>query len=317
MSATTLRRIRPLAAVALAATPLLAHRAPAQGYNTLTAGQTLASACAGSTNGGGRGFAGGGASSGFTVNESVCMAQVGGGLTTAAVTMPDVAPQILTASGQADWGTLRFSAEQHVAQWHPQGLYFPATRGEAGFRDRLTFIDPLFTGQQGSFTADLHLTGSLYAKGIQGLGWVNVSLWQNGQPTSLFNVGIGSDPDVHVYDEILQATVPVTFGTPFDIGLFAYAVASARSEGTNVLAGDVLGDFTHTLQWTGVTVATAGGQAVTGFTVASASGSDWVLGPTAVPPTTAPEPATLALLLVGLGGLAVAARRRNLGWRVR
>ena len=301
---------RAVAALALSLAAVAPRAADAQQYFTMTAGQIGAGACTGSTGGEGLGHAGGYPTEYFFRAPFHCDVKIG---TTAPVSAASavggIAPQSLMAAGSADWGTLKFYAEEHIQNWQNQGLTFPRAFAQVGFRDRITIVDPTRTGQQGMLTGQLHLTGTLYGHGDQGGARAQVSLIHNGVGTTLATHSAGQEPTnvIHVIDEILQASIPFTFGTPFDLGLFAYAVTSNRSEGgLNHLPGDAAADFRNTLRWLGATATTAGGAPVTGFTVASASGTGWLVGTTAVP-----EPSTVALVAGGLAALGVATRRRR------
>ena len=312
-----MQRCRRLALVAAVA-PLALASAVARGqelgksFSTMTPPSVLAGACTGSTGGEGNGFAGADPTeASFNVSHRLCDIKTANGPVSATSTFPGVAPQQLHAHASADYGIARVFAEQHVQNWQNQGLVFPRSVGQAGWVDQLVISAPGLDGQAGSLTGVVHIDGTFFAHGHQGFGGYNAAAYSSttgNAPISIFNFGAQDDPAIHVFDELRQVTLQFVYGTPFTVGVFARAFASNASEGgANHIPGDVLVDFDESLVWQGIQSVTAGGQAVSGYSITTASGRNWLVGPTA----TVPEPTTVALLGGGLAALAAAARRRR------
>jgi hypothetical protein len=130
--------------------------------------------------------------------------------------------------------------------------------------------------------------------------------------------GIGNDPNGdksfssgRVQD--VAVTVQFTFGTVFTLGYSMVADGTAQSSlsaykitGGGGASGTA--DLSHTLLWGGIdSVITAGGNAVSGYSVSSSSGFDYTQPAAAVP-----EPSAGILLMAGLAGLALYGRKRQL-----
>jgi hypothetical protein len=301
--------------LAVAASLALATAAGAQEpdrrYGSMTPPSALAGACAGSTSGGGLGRAGQQATETHYCTPGVdCDIRTANGPVSASVTKGGIAPQQMHAHASADYGLVRVFAESHHQNWQNQGLQFPRSFAQAGFVDQVTFDAPGLTGQQGSFTALIHIEGSYRTAGDQGCGGYRVSGFD---AFTLYGIDIDEalqcdDPALHAVDHVAQATFQFIFGTPFKIGLFAFATAGNRSEGgLNHLPGDVVVDFDDTITWQGFQSVMAASGPVSSYTVTSLSGDDWINGQVAA----VPEPATLTLVAGGLIALAIAARRRR------
>jgi hypothetical protein len=305
-------RYLALAAVTLALAPALAAAQELdRRYGSMTPPSVLAGACAGSTSGGGLGHAGQQSTeTHYFTPAADCDIRTANGPVSASITKGGIAPQQMHAHSSADYGLVRVFAESHHQNWQNQGLQFPRSFAQAGWVDQALFDAPGLTGQQGAFTALIHVEGSYRTAGNQGCGGYRVTGFD---AFTQFGIDVSSalqcdDPDLHAVDHVAQATFQFVYGTPFKIGLFAFATAGNRSEGgLNHLPGDVVVDFDDTITWQGFTsVRSASGAPVTNYSVSLLSGDDWILGNVAA----VPEPATVALLAGGLLVLGAVGRRR-------
>jgi hypothetical protein len=97
-------------------------------------------------------------------------------------------------------------------------------------------------------------------------------------------------------------TVQSDFQQPLDIELSASAVSQT--------GGEAVADLTNSLYWGGITGVSIGGVKVDGFTVTSASGTNWA---NSFIPTSGgvPEPAAWALMLTGFGAVGASLRLRR------
>lgn len=104
--------------------------------------------------------------------------------------------------------------------------------------------------------------------------------------------------------DLVTFAVPVTVGQAFDWGVFGTAIAGDVSYGSGPDPSTALADFSHTVHYGGSAILTIGGVAAQGWSLASASGVDWMQ---AAP---VPEPGSWALLLAGAALLLHRVRRR-------
>ena len=208
-------------------------------------------------------------------------------------------------------------------------VLFPTAAAQAGWTDQLTIVAP---GQSGAGLLDikLHVEGDLSADngarpGFSLTPYVNHNLvglnasFNAANPTpvigSLGAVGAqtrewwlpanGNPVTLHV-DEFVDYSLPFTFGQTFSMGLYAEAIAGngSYSGGPTAPVSHATSEFSHTVSWAGIGGVTAGGSAVGGYTVSSASGTDWKV-------SAVPEPGSAAMLLAGLAGMVFLRRRRD------
>ncbi|EHR73562.1 PEP-CTERM putative exosortase interaction domain-containing protein [Burkholderiales bacterium JOSHI_001] len=226
------------------------------------------------------------------------------------------------ASGQASMGVLHLSSTLNTPG--SPSTSFPAAISQASFVDMMTPNAPGLTGQSGFLLLPIHVSGVLDASGNAGSAAFLVAALKNDITLSTSNPGyvVGTGNQVstdrqaptyraasfpvpgplsehQVVDETVVFSVPVVFGTPFEMTLLGQSIAGMRSRDGG---GNSSSDFEHTLQWLGASQARLADGSVVSVTTTGASGIDWTLA------AAVPEPATWLMLLAG--GAVLLARRR-------
>lgn len=211
------------------------------------------------------------------------------------------------ASAQATLGQVKLSSGFRSNSSLPG---FTGGFANGGWLDMLTVLPAQAAqiGQTAIFSFQLHVTGSLAAL-PQGNSGTSITLTAYRNDVSVNQVGgsghlviggqgQGGFPYSQTVDQIETFSVPVTLGTAFELGIFGLARSGAASRGPDWWS-EASNDFSNTITWAGVSGLTVDGQAVVGFSLASASGIDWMGAYTAP----VPEPAAAWLLLLGTGAL--------------
>lgn len=229
------------------------------------------------------------------------------------------------ASGAAIMGVLHLSSSLHTPG-SASGATFPVAIAQVSFVDMMTANAPGLTGQSGFLLLPIHVSGVLSASGNAGSAAFTVAALKNDITLEATNPGyqvgtgnqvstdrqqptyvVASYPipgpvsDLQTVNETVVFSVPVIFGTPFELTLVARSIAGTRSQDGS---GNSSSDFDHTLQWLGASEARLANGTRVSVTTSGASGIDWTL---AAP---VPEPASALLLLTGAAVLAARRRQR-------
>lgn len=186
--------------------------------------------------------------------------------------------------------------------------------GSGGWIDTLRFSAPGQAGKAGLFTFTLKVSGSMTASGFSGASRFVAANYRNkglvlqndifknaygpqeigteaqaGYFNLTSSVGV---PASRVVSKTILFTVPFTFGTAFEHGIFAAAEAKTRSlSGTAGISGGT-SDFSQTVTWGGIqSVLDGSGNPVSGWSYTAASGTNWA--------NPVPEPGTILALSAG------------------
>jgi len=225
-----------------------------------------------------------------------------------------------SAQGTVGFGKIAFGASNSASN-----VDFSAGALNGGWVDSHLFSAPGLAGQAGLWIFTLDISGTMAATGFAGLAQFHVTGYKDGFQLMLnaqFDPG-NSDPIStdrqaaqwglatsaagesfsRTIDDTVTFAVPFTWGTEFDLGIFAAARAGKRSSSgvPGISTADL--DFLHTLTWGGTVGVFANGVEVFDYTQISGSSIDWSV------PTAVPVPAMVLPFLFGLGGLLGAARR--------
>ncbi len=204
------------------------------------------------------------------------------------------------ASAMANFGVIKIFAqfdEQDYLGTHLVGF------ADAGWIDTLTFSDPALNGQQGLLTFLLSANGTLFAGGNNGLAGMSVG-FSEGVAGGAYGAQGQANSQPGDYNQTVNETyvfqVPFIFGTPFEMYIRAIATAGLSSTPfANPSSGQV--NFSNSFYWAGIQSVTSNGNLVTGWTLVSASGTNY--NQSFVPIEEVPEPGTAPLLAAVLGGV--------------
>ncbi|MBX3388287.1 MAG: hypothetical protein KF691_02400 [Phycisphaeraceae bacterium] len=208
------------------------------------------------------------------------------------------------SSGIAGMGYVLINAFNNA----PNNNQFPLGAVNGGWKETFTVTNPNYTGQAGYLVFEVAASGFLKATGFAGAASVLVTAYKDNNQlmaNQYFNPGdsdlLSTDRqygnwaiatygnpsvDSKSFNDSVTMAVPITFGTPFTLGVYAWGKAGMRS------SSGVAGNSTAFIQdgkvrWGGILNVLAGGNSVIATsTVSGASGKDW--GPGTQPPDPCP-----------------------------
>lgn len=302
-----------LPAMTVQASPTVSTNIAPGGYVT---------ACGGLASSGSPG-PGGDLSSGFQAGASDCHTGTfgpGGGATASSADSNGAGDPGFDYSSNAQGAASMGLVKMSVGNSGQIAANFPSGRVTGGWEDHLTITssDPTLNGKPGTLFFDVSVHAMLDSQGDAGSARLTVDYFKNNQQSFLpggisgakeWRISTFPKPDVNqrslVVDETVHFSVDFNFGTSFDLGVFALASAGMRAQSNSLAFSTAHIDALNTIRWMGVTGVTAGDGTVTDFSIASASGIDWVQ------PAPVPLPAGLSLLGTVVAGLVAAPRRRR------
>lgn len=237
---------------------------------------------------------------------------------TASYQEPGPAAVNSTSNGQTTMGQTKLFA--HSRAYNDAGIAKGVVTG--GWVDNLTLnpVNAADVGKTASFTFAMDVQGTLAGQGAPGtysfnsgasLGirpYVN-DLSLTGPVFQFFVGGQGQnyDPYNQTVNQVVSFTTDITLGSPFELGIFARALAGNASAtgGAPYAVSEATVDFSNTISWSGISSVTMNGTPVP-YTLSSTSGIDWTQ-----PYAPVPVPAGIVLFGSGLVGLLGAALRKK------
>lgn len=306
-----------LAAAALVASFQAAHADPRQ--NDVLAPGGFVNACA-APSGGGTGWWAG---DNFSPVSGNCDASYFSGAGTASSSASyNVAPISNQAAGSVKMGWVQMSAENHslAASSFATGVV------SGGYTDTLTINLSGHAGESAHLLVKVQVTAGMWAAGVAGASGVEVVPYLNKAMLSMANPGYDDGSSNHLWgtdrqvaawgvgtdysqlnaslnlNEVVTFSVPVIIGESLELGLYSFAIGGQRASGGYGYPTETAeGGVTMTSFIAGATLM-LGGVAQQGFSINSASGTDWAVA-------AVPEPQTWMLMGLGLGGLLTVRRR--------
>jgi len=311
------------------------------GQNSTPSGSAMSGACAGTSVGGAAGT-GRIPNDGVTDASQNCQiaTATAGNLASSSASKSGSAngnPYTGSATGVAGVGTLKLGADTTGSS----GSSFSGGQVTVGWNDSFTL-----TGGSGNgvWLVPIAMDGTIASAGQGALGRVEVAVYKNGSPitsgssSQAYNLFTTLNPITHhgaifygwdneriawgtadygagsplttlniSTNEVVWFALPFTWGTPFQAGFWATAIAGQIASGGSVVQNGTSLDFTHTITWGGQGyVVNANNSVVNSFTIGSTSGFNYYDAVT-------PEPGTWATGLAGtaLIGLAISRRRKQ------
>jgi hypothetical protein len=207
------------------------------------------------------------------------------GVRSASTSWSDASGDWAVSHARASFGAIQLFSE--FADVTPSDFHSaPGAVADAGWVDTYTISHPILNGSSGTLTFGLHVEGEAFGGGNAGYGLIVVGgtaqtrlgqfqdvVWADGRL-------VPDDAYEPVSHEALF-DVPFTFGVPFEMQIRAYA-RSGLSARPVALSSSGKSDFADEIYWTGIRSVAVGGNAIDGFQITSASGTDYSQS---VPPT--------------------------------
>lgn len=197
-----------------------------------------------------------------------------------------------SASGTAGMGLIRLAA----SNTSPSTTFFSMGVVNGGWKETFTISHPALDGQDGFMVFRIRARGTMQTTGITGATALYVAPYKDGAvpaKNALFDSG-NSDglstglqyvrwslasygtPDSLAVDGTATMAVPMTFGQPFTLGIYALATAGQRSSGGFGTLSDAILDFSGSgVEWAGITSVQSAGGPISGYAVVSGTGKDW------------------------------------------
>ena len=205
-----------------------------------------------------------------------------------------------SAQGKVGMGYLVFSASNAA----PDAAPFAYAMANGGWKETMTVSNAAHTGEPGFLQFGINVSAFLRTTGLTGAATVRLTVYKDNVQllaNEFFDPGnsdlLSTDRQygqwgLASYGETEEKVVrgdatfavPITFGTPFTLGVYAWSVAGMRSSGGFGDSSTALVD-TATVRWGGILNLYAGSTPVSGI-ISGQTGKDW--GPGTLPPDPCP-----------------------------
>jgi hypothetical protein len=197
---------------------------------------------------------------------------------------------LLDASGQAGMGFIRCDAGRNS----PNSAPFSIGAIHGGWKESFTISHPGLNGQPGHLVFQVRARGYLEVAGFNGSAAAAIAAFKDNAnlgSSPYFHAGSGTggsnqqvqwavasfgQPDDLTVDDLVTIGVPITFGQPFTLGVYAFIRAGHRSAAGLAGNSTAEADFGQGVNWAGITsIRDAVGAVVSGATILSGTGLNW------------------------------------------
>jgi hypothetical protein len=203
-------------------------------------------------------------------------------------------PISCAVDGHVEMGRARIAA----SNTHMASSQFVAAVANGGWKETLTINHAGHSGQPAYLVFQIRTRGTIDCAGATGLAYLTTTGYVNNfelglnayfdpgdsdpagsdRQRAVWGVGTFGESITRSVDSVVTMSAPITIGQSFTLGVYAVAHAGQRSSGASNAVSTSSLDFSGPgVTWNGIVAVYAGGAPVTGYTISSATSTDWTV----------------------------------------